>query len=196
MKKGIGPAIIFQMSPKMPAFTVFIKIAPHNTLQILQQIKKQYKQFSNGKPVEINFVDTTVNNWYKKEANTSKIIAYFTFLTIIITVMGIFALSLSYVHKHTKEIGIRKVNGAKTHEILAMLNADFVKWVIIAFIIACPIAWFAMHKWLENFAYKTEISWWIFALAGLIALGITLLTVSWQSWRAARKNPVEALRDE
>lgn len=98
--------------------------------------------------------------------------------------------------KRTKEIGIRKINGAKTSEILTMLNKDFMKWVAIAFVIATPIAWYAMHKWLENFAYKTELSWWIFALAGVLALGIALLTVSWQSWKAATRNPVEALRYE
>jgi putative ABC transport system permease protein len=95
-----------------------------------------------------------------------------------------------------KEIGIRKVNGAKISEILTMLNKDFVKWVAIAFVLAIPIVWFAMHKWLENFAYKTELSWWIFALAGLLALGIALLTVSFQSWKAATRNPVESLRYE
>ena len=95
-----------------------------------------------------------------------------------------------------KEIGIRKVNGAKVSEILGMLNRDFVKWVGIAFIIAVPVSYFAMNKWLEGFAYKTTLSWWIFALSGVIALGIALLTVSWQSWRAATRNPVEALRYE
>jgi putative ABC transport system permease protein len=101
-----------------------------------------------------------------------------------------------FLQHRTKEIGIRKVNGAKISEILAMLNKDFVKWVAIAFVIATPIAWYAMNKWLENFAYKTELSWWIFALAGMLALGIALLTVSLQSWRAATRNPVEALRYE
>jgi putative ABC transport system permease protein len=96
----------------------------------------------------------------------------------------------------TKEIGIRKVNGAKTSEILALLNKDFIKWVAIAFVIACPIAYYAMNLWLENFAYKTTLSWWIFVSAGVLALGIALLTVSWQSWRAATRNPVEALRYE
>jgi putative ABC transport system permease protein len=104
----------------------------------------------------------------------------------------IFLISLN----RTKEIGIRKVNGARISEIIAMLNKDFIKWVAIAFVIATPIAYYAMNKWLENFAYKTELSWWIFALAGLLALGIALLTVSWQSWKAATRNPVEALRYE
>jgi putative ABC transport system permease protein len=91
---------------------------------------------------------------------------------------------------------VRKVNGARNLEILVMLNRNFVKWVGVAFVIATPIAWYVLHQWLENFAYKTELSWWIFALAGLLALGIALLTVSWQSWKAATRNPVEALRYE
>jgi len=81
-------------------------------------------------------------------------------------------------------------------EIMAMLNKDFIKWVVIAFVIATPIAWYAMHQWLQNFAYKTDLSWWVFAFAGLIVLVIALLTVSWQSWRAATRNPVKALKYE
>ena len=100
------------------------------------------------------------------------------------------------IENKTKEIGIRKVNGAKISEILAMLNKDFVKWVALAFIIATPVAYYAMNKWLENFAYKAGLSWWIFVLAGILALGIALLTVSWQSWKAATRNPVDALRYE
>jgi putative ABC transport system permease protein len=96
----------------------------------------------------------------------------------------------------TKEIGIRKVNVARVSELLAMLNKDYIIWITVSFIIATPLAWLVIHVWLKNFAYKTAISWWIFALAGLIALGIALVTVSWQSWRAATRNPVEALRYE
>ena len=110
--------------------------------------------------------------------------------------MGIFAMSIFYNQQRTKEIGIRKVNGANVWEIIKMLNKDFIKWVIIAFIIASPIAYYAMNKWLQNYAYRIEISWWIFAIAGILALIIALITVSWQTFRAARRNPVEALRYE
>jgi putative ABC transport system permease protein len=100
------------------------------------------------------------------------------------------------LQRRVKEIGIRKVNGARVSEILVMLNKGLVKWVALAFLISTPGAWYAMHKWLENFAYKTDLSWWIFAGAGILVLLIALLTVSWQSWRAATRNPVEALRYE
>jgi putative ABC transport system permease protein len=110
--------------------------------------------------------------------------------------MGILGISLFTVRQQVKEIGVRKINGANVSDIISMLNVNIIKWVAIAFVIATPIAWIAAHKWLENFAYKTSLSWWIFALAGMLALGIALLTVSWQSWKAATRNPVEALRYE
>jgi len=115
---------------------------------------------------------------------------------LVICSLGILAISLFTCQRRIKEIGIRKVNGAMISEILVMLNRDFVKWVLLAFAISIPVTWYVIHKWLENFAYKTEISWWIFALAGLLALGVALLTVSWQSWRAATRNPVDSLRYE
>ena len=142
------------------------------------------------------FMDEKIAQQYKAETILSRILFAFSSICILISIIGISTLALFISQQRTKEIGIRKVNGAKVSEILSMLNKDFVKWVAIAFVIATPIAYYAMKKWLENFAYKTELSWWIFALAGLLALGIALLTVSWQSWRAATRNPVEALRYE
>lgn len=100
------------------------------------------------------------------------------------------------VARRTKEIGIRKVNGAKVADILFMLNSAFIKWLLIAFVIGCPIAWYTMHKWLENFVYRTEIKWWVFAVAGIIVLVVALVTVSLQSLKSATRNPVKALRYE
>jgi putative ABC transport system permease protein len=110
--------------------------------------------------------------------------------------MGLFGLAAYFSERRTKEIGVRKVNGATIAEIMTMLNTKFIGWVILAFILATPVAWYVMHKWLQTFAYKTELSWWIFCLAGIIALVIALITVSWQSLRAATRNPVESLRYE
>jgi putative ABC transport system permease protein len=110
--------------------------------------------------------------------------------------IGLFAVSYQKTRSRTKEIGIRKINGANVFEILTMINSDFLRWAVIAFVIAAPTAWYAMYKWLESYAYKTELKWWIFALSGMIVVTISLLTVSWQSWQAATKNPVDALRYE
>jgi putative ABC transport system permease protein len=149
-----------------------------------------------AQPFDFSFNDQYYAAQYSKYILFSRLVSTFSILIMLISVIGLYALAKFAIGNKIKEIGIRKVNGAKISEILTMLNKDFVKWVAIAFVIATPIAYFAMNKWLENFAYKTDLSWWIFALAGLLALGIALLTVSWQSWRAATRNPVEALRYE
>ncbi|RIJ48239.1 ABC transporter permease [Maribellus luteus] len=192
----VGPAIIRQLDDTASPWSIVVKLNSANLVETVRRIKETQAEFTGGKPMESGFIDSEVDQWYTAEVRRSKLIGAFSVLSIIISSMGIFAMSLYYIQQKIKEIGVRKVNGAKVSEILAMLNKDFVKWVAIAFVIACPIAYYAMHKWLENFAYKTTLSWWIFALAGLMALGIALLTVSWQSWRAATRNPVEALRYE
>jgi putative ABC transport system permease protein len=110
--------------------------------------------------------------------------------------MGLFALVVVNTSQRIKEIGIRKISGARISEILLLLNKGYVKWVVIAFIIAIPVAIIEMRHWLKSFAYKTELSWWIFIVSGILTLGIALITVSWQSWKAATRNPVEALRNE
>ena len=115
---------------------------------------------------------------------------------IVICCLGILAMSLAECNRRVKEIGIRKVNGARPLEIMLMLNRDFIKWVLVAFLLSVPVAFYTMHKWLLSFVYKTEISWWIFIIAGFLAFIIALFTVSWQSWRTATRNPVEALRYE
>ena len=146
--------------------------------------------------MNLMFYDDFFQAMYAKEDKLAKSITFFSIIALVLTCMGILGQIFMISLNRTKEIGVRKVNGARISEIMAMLNKDFVKWVAIAFVIATPLAWCAMHKWLDNFAYKTELSWWIFALAGLLALGIALLTVSFQSWKAATRNPVEALRYE
>ena len=166
-----------------------------------QQLQKDVKDFFVKKGVEPMFLDEILVQHdlkyvYKKEIQLKRLLQAFTIIVLFITLLGMIAISLFITESKTKEIGIRKVNGATIKEIMFMLNIDFIKWVGIAFVIACPIAYYAMSKWLENFAYKTSLSWWVFALAGLFTLIIALLTVSWQSWRAATRNPVEALRDE
>ena len=146
--------------------------------------------------MDFHFLDDDFDKLYRTELQMSKIFGYFSLLAIIISCLGLIGLSLFVTELRTKEIGIRKVNGAKSLEIFSLISKEYMVWVLLSILIATPVAWFAMHKWLENFAYKTNLNWWIFALAGLLALGIALFTVSWQSWKAATRNPVEALRYE
>ncbi|QIA06594.1 ABC transporter permease [Draconibacterium halophilum] len=177
---------------------IVIKLASANTslTETIKKIINTTDKIDNAAITDVYFLDQHIAKLYEKEIQVSNILFALALFSILISGMGLFSMSMLISKMRTKEIGIRKVNGAKISEILAMLNKDFIKWVAIAFVVACPIAYYAMNKWLENFAYKTTLSWWIFALAGVLALGIALLTVSWQSWRAATRNPVEALRYE
>ena len=177
-------------------FFCFVRIKSGDITSTVESIKKTFKSYNLAYPLDFKFLDEDYNKLYQTEERMGKIFGYFSFLTIIISCLGLIGLSLFMSEQRTKEIGIRKVNGARISEVMVMLNNDFVKWVAIAFSIATPIAWYVMYRWLENFAYKTELSWWIFAFAGLLTLGIALLTVSWQSWNAATRNPIEALRYE
>ncbi|MDA3881319.1 MAG: ABC transporter permease, partial [Prolixibacteraceae bacterium] len=143
-----------------------IRLSGNNIPESLAQIKSIFKEFEPGINFEPEFYDNWINNMYQKEEKQAKAVKIYALIALLLSCMGLLGLSKFIAIKRTKEIGIRKVNGARIAEIMALLNKDFIKWVAIAFVIATPIAWYAMHKWLENFAYKTELSWWIFALAG------------------------------
>jgi putative ABC transport system permease protein len=166
------------------------------SLKVMALLKDSWQNTEPKSSVNVYFAIDKLNDCYKEYIQINKIIGWFSALAVILSCLGLFALSSYNLTRKTKEIGIRKVTGAKIPEIILMLNKNFIKWVVIAIVIAAPIAWYALHQWLQKFANKTELSWWIFALAGIIALAIALITVSWQSWRAATRNPVEALRYE
>ena len=196
VNKSITPLAI-RNEPYASYCLVNLQTASFKSLNtLIRDIKASASDLSPSFPVEVNFLDQAIQNMYQSELEFRHTFSLFAGCAIVICCLGILAMSLFASQRRIKEIGIRKVNGARISEILAMLNSEFVKWVGISFLIACPVAWYAMHKWLQSFAYKTELSWWIFAVAGIMALGIALLTVSWQSWRAATRNPVEALRYE
>ena len=133
---------------------------------------------------------------YQGEVRVSKLFRYFTFIAIFIASLGLLGLSSISIQRKTKEIGIRKAVGAPVGSIVFLLTKDFVRWVIIAFVLACPVAWYSMQQWLENFAYKTSLNWWIFAASGLLALLVALITVSIQTIKASLQNPVDSLRYE
>ncbi|WP_321370105.1 FtsX-like permease family protein [uncultured Draconibacterium sp.] len=174
----------------------FTHVRINNLHAGMEAIKNTWNEYYPNQELDYFFIDEKITQQYKAETILSRILFAFSAIGILISIIGISALALFISQQRTKEIGIRKVNGATVAEILGLLNQSFVKWVVFAFIIATPIAFYAMNRWLENFAYKTNMSWWIFTLAGVLALGIALLTVTWHSWRAATRNPVESLRYE
>ena len=187
-----------------PAFITFnasgnhllVKPKENQSADALDAISQVWAELIPGYPVNFESIGDRYDWMHRENKNYLLLIGSCCLVSIFLSMIGLFAISFYSSRYRTKEIGIRKVNGAKIWEVVALLNYDYLKWVAIALILATPIAWYAMNRWLQNFAYQTELSWWIFALAGVIALGIALLTVSWQSWRAARRNPVEALRYE
>jgi putative ABC transport system permease protein len=187
-------ALVYSKKQEGNIFSV--KLAPGNFGQQIKEIQQIWKKLSPYEPMNFLLYDDFFQSMYEKEKKMAASITFFSIIAIVLTCMGILGQIFMICLNRMKEIGIRKINGARISEVMVMLNRDFVKWVATSIVIATPIAWYAMHRWLENFAYKTELSWWIFALAGLMALGITLLTVSFQSWKAATKNPVESLRYE
>jgi putative ABC transport system permease protein len=175
---------------------VSVKITGEDVPETLDFIEKRWATTTGGFPYQFSFFDQEYQQLYDNEVQTSNMFIFFALIAIFIACLGLFALSAFVAEQRTKEIGIRKVNGAGVNNILLLLSSNFAKWVLMAFIISLPLGFFVMRKWLENFAYKIDLNWWIFAVAGLAALFIALMTVSFQSVKAALKNPVDALRYE
>jgi putative ABC transport system permease protein len=193
-----------QVEPVVYRYTGANWLAGYMTLRIdqkyysltIQFVKKTWEELAPGAPFQYFFIKDKYIERYRDEERLSDIVGTFTIIAVFLSCLGLFALIAWLSLQRTKEIGIRKINGASITEVMYMLSNDYIKLVSIAFIIASPIAWIIMHKWLQNFAYRTELNWWIFCLSGIIVLGIAILTVSFQTWRAATKNPVESLRYE
>jgi putative ABC transport system permease protein len=177
-------------------YFIFIKMNDANIQDVIKNVTIEFKKFFNNQYFEYYFLDDFFNAQYKSHIQLFRCFILFSIMAVIITSLSLFGLVMMVAVSRTKEIGIRKLNGAKVSEILFMLNKDFIILVTISYIISLPLLWFSLHKWLQNFAFRTELTWWIFAIAGILAFGIAILTVSWQSWRAATRNPVEALRYE
>ena len=195
LKKTVEPLVLFKRNSLWLANFV-VSYKPGMRTEAIADMRNVWGELFPEYPFQYEDVGAMYQKVYKAELLQARLLSVFTIIALFICSMGLFGLALITTQNRIKEIGIRKVNGARVTEILSMLNRDFLKWVLIAFVLACPTAWFAMDKWLENFAYKISLSWWIFILAGFLALGIALLTVSFQSWKAATRNPVEALRYE
>ncbi len=193
MHSGMQP-MFYMLSP---AFWNEIVIRLNSGQEVnTEEIKKVWNQFSSDYPLEINFVNDQIISLYAHEAGLARTLSLFSLLTMVVIGIGLITLSLLSFNHRKKEIGIRKVNGATSMEILRMLNMQYARYVLISFLLTLPPAWYFMQRWLANYAYKTNISWWIFFIAGLVTLLIALVTTSWKSWQAACKNPVESLRSE
>jgi putative ABC transport system permease protein len=191
----VQPMVILQQNPAKMA-VIAIKTDGKNDEAVINRMKELYSQISPDELFEMEYLTDQYDLFYARERNQLRIIGVFSLLAAILSVMGLFGISLISISKRRKEIGIRKVNGASIAEVLFMLNTDFVKWVLVSVIISIPASVWLISLWLDRFAYKSGLSWWIFASAAFSAVLIAVLTVSWQSWRAATRNPVEALRYE
>ena len=162
----------------------------------MEAIAATWKKFIPEAPFEYQFMNQAFDNLYKDDLKVSKLVLLFGCISIMISALGLFSLAAFVAEQRRKEIGIRKVLGAAVTQITAMLSREFLALVLIALIIGSPIGYWIMNKWLQNFTYRIDISWWVFVVAGALALGIALITVSFHAIRAAIANPVKALRSE
>jgi len=177
-------------------YVLMMRVAPGNFTQVEKHIKEVAAGLDPKNKIEVKFLDDFLNTLYDKDRRLSYFVEAVGLWTIILAITGLLGLVIFICRDKIKEIGIRKVNGATAYEIIAMINKDFMLWLALAFIIATPTAYYFLKIWLQSFAYKTPLSWWIFAIAGFITLVIEIITVSWLSWKTASRNPVEALRYE
>jgi putative ABC transport system permease protein len=193
----IRPLVIHLM-PEKNLFGRFVtlRLAPGNHLNTLAFIENVWKKYAGDQSFSFNFLDQNLQNLYSADKRTSQLAGAFSIIAILIACLGLLGLAAFVTERRTKEIGVRKVLGASSATVIVLLSKDFAKWVLIANIIAWPIAYYIMGKWLQNFAYKINIGIAVFLLSGLLALLIAMLTVSIYAVKAATANPVESLRYE
>ena len=175
---------------------ISVRLKSMNIKSTIASFENTWNRFSPDLKFDYYFMEEDYNTVYKSEMKTNKILLTSGILSMLLCCLGIFGIVTYSAKQRSKEIGIRKVNGASAGQIITMLSKNYTWWIIISFIIACPIAYLSLQKWLQNFAYKTSMTWWIFLAAGIIAYLIALLTAGWQSWHVANQNPVEALKYE
>jgi putative ABC transport system permease protein len=194
MKQTVGPLSMVLGNNR--ASIVSVKISGANARDAIASISAVWKNFAPDQPFRYTFMDESFADMYDDVQRTGRIFTSFAVFAIIIACLGLFALSAFMAEQRRKEIGIRKVLGASVNGIVSMLSKDFVKLVLIAVVIASPISWWVMSTWLQDFAYRINISWYFFLVAGALALLIAITTVSFQSIKAAIANPVKSLRTE
>ncbi len=193
MHDKVGPLII-ELSENYGR--IAMRINTQNIPALISEVEKKWNRMSPEQLFSYSFLDADFNKIYNAEQRTGKLFITFAIFAIFIACLGLFGLVTYAAEQRIKEIGVRKVLGASVGEIVAMISKDFIKLVLIAFVIAFPVAWWMMNKWLQSFAYRINISWWVFALAGVLTIAIALITVSFQAIKAAIANPVKSLRTE
>jgi len=186
--------IIF--SSRMPPTNISLRTVGGTTAETVTYLQKVWKELFPGYPLNYQFYNDWFNQMYQNDRKLAYIIGLFTFIAMGISCLGILGMATLLSERRTKEIGIRKVHGASVRQLMVMLNKDFIRWILVAFLIACPLGWYAANRWLQDFAYHIKIHWWMFLTSGTIAVTIALLTISWQTWKASKMNPVESLRNE
>ena len=199
LKNAFSPFALFYITSKtynIKSSYIAVRIKPGDYNRAVSAIQNQWKQIAPDLPFEYNFMDIQFDALYKADQTMGKVFGVFTFLSLTVACLGLLGLAIYTAERKTKEIGIRKVLGASVQSVVTMLSFDFVKLVIIASVIAFPIAWFAMNKWLQDFAFRTTINWWVFVLSAMATMAIAIITISFQSIKAALTNPVSSLRSE
>jgi putative ABC transport system permease protein len=193
LRKNVGPLC---MRLGAGSYSSAFRIAATDVSGFVKNVESKFKAMAPGMPFSYSFLDESFDNMYREEQRVGKVALTFSLLAVIIACLGLFGLATYMAEQRTKEIGVRKVLGASVPNIVSMLSKDFLKLVLIAFVIAAPVAWWAMNEWLKDFAFRISIGWWIFIAAGLLAILIAVVTVSFQAIKAAIANPVKSLRTE
>jgi putative ABC transport system permease protein len=199
LRANVEPFALFHPTSKTYNINTDFIIAAtdaQHTREVLQQAEKKWKDFAPGIPFEYSFLDKNYEALYRSEQRMSNVFAVFTSLSILVACLGLFGLSVYTAERRIREIGIRKILGASTQNLVQLLSRDFLKLVLVSAVIAFPLAWWAMNKWLEDFAYRTSIGAGIFVAAGVLAAGIALFTVSFQAIRAATTSPAKSLKND
>lgn len=195
IKNKVEPLVMFKRKD-LWLINFIVSFQPEMKDRALADIEKVWNDMFPGYPFQYEYLDSIYQDVYGTELLESALLTIFTVIALFICSMGLLGMSLLSTSKRIKEIGLRKINGAGRNELMVMMNSDMLKWIILAYFIAVPVAFIAMERWLGNFAYKTDLSWWIFILSGIASFAIALMTVSVQTWKTANTNPVEALRYE
>jgi putative ABC transport system permease protein len=196
LRQEVDPQVYFKLSDEMKwGLVTFFKVSG-DSRRAIGFVEEKWKEREAEYPFIYHFLDETYKQLYTSEMNAGKVFNFAMLIALIITVAGLFAMAYYATQRRVREIAIRKVYGASLKDIFILLNRSFLFWVSIAFVIACPVAYYALQKWMQTFIVKTSLSVWIFLTVGIVALIITLLTTGYQTWRAATANPVKAIKTE